>query len=228
MKLSKKNFQYLLPVLVIYAFFIAPLPANAETPFLRQFNQATSAPHLERFGIDGPIRWETNDLLIGFFVPGRKYREAFEQINETFEADAVKLEKELGIRVSVATWWDNHPTPNIFVLLGEPSDIARLSSVVEQRFGVPGFAEEIRNRVRTNRSLCLPVEVFLEGQLSAMVLIVNLKDDPEYCVRRSLIHSLGLVGTLNAGEESILARDSQIDEITELDLKLLRKLYQRD
>ena len=171
------------------------------------------------------VRWHDEKIDISIFVAGKEKGKFLKSLHEEFEKDAHFLSSKSGKTIDLNLWSGGIQKSSIYIFAGSKKDIVEWGSKLDELFG-EGFSEQISELVSREDFLCFSSLTLGKGdKIERSVIVVDRNDHPNYCLRRQLIHSFGLVGTLPIGIDSILVENRVVEFYSILDSVLLKMLY---
>ncbi|WP_299799854.1 DUF2927 domain-containing protein [uncultured Ruegeria sp.] len=212
--------------------FFSVVPAsllNAGADFEHLYQKATDAPReWEQFASVPVFRWEQPVLEISFHVSGPAPAEMLKSMNDEFDADANFLAEKAKKTLNLSLWSKGDQEPEIVVFIGTRKSLWNLVGYVDETLETE-FAKDLVGIRERGESFCSSsLQKTSSGTIKRAVILVDRDERPNYCLRRNLILSFGLVGSLDNGKASILALDQMEEFYTPLDGLLLERLYATD
>ena len=169
--------------------------------------------------------WQDEKVDISFFVAGKEKAQFLRSLDDEFEKDANFLSAKTGKTIELKLWSMGQQNSLIYVFAGNEEDIVEWGPKLDELFDV-SFSTQITSLIHREDILCLSsLALGIGGEIERSVILIDRNDHPNYCLRRQLIHSFGLVGTLPMGVDSILVEDQAVEFYSQLDSVLLKMLY---
>lgn len=205
-------------------FALTSASAGAELPF---FDMATNSAKNHELDEGEKFRWRQNSIKLSFHVLGPSKNEILERLEYGFQKDRSALEQNTGTRIIIGTWDDVDPVSNIFVLVGNRDQLYEAAPYVAKRFrDIDPIVDELNGLYKNGRELCAhAISLGVKNDIIRAVMFVDIDARPNFCMRRNLLAAFGLFGDLPAGVESALSADLSTVKITDLDNRLLRRVY---
>lgn len=186
---------------------------------------ATTPENWEVASASDEFRWKDEKVDIAIFVAGKEKAQFLRSLHEEFEKDANFLSAKSGKTIEIKLWSLGQHNSSIYVFAGSKQDIVEWGPKLDELFE-GGFSTQISDLLSQKGFLCFSsVKLGHYSEIERSVIVVDRNDHPNYCLRRHLIHSFGLVGELPAGVNSILAEDKAVEFYSQLDSVLLKMLY---
>lgn len=172
------------------------------------------------------FRWDASQLKIAFYAEGKNKTEVLAPLSGPFELDRQDIQKASGIEFSFGLWGDTNPDPNIFVLIGNRDELLARADYLDRRFIFSDFVRELTELYESDRPLCTSEVLFDENNTILLAVVtVDTGYRSSYCLRRKLLMSIGIVGTVPDGTHSMLTAYGTDSPMTSLDKSFIRRLY---
>lgn len=219
----------LLKIFVVFSTLFFSSAGNVQSErtgasFDELFRMATQTEYLPtELTNNKPLIWRDPKIRIGLFAEKGTKGSVVRNLSAAFKEDLLFIEEATGIDIQLSSWSDIAPKPSIFIYLGTADQILHAAPAIEMSFNATGYTKDMYRRTSNGESLCIPlVTVKRAGLLDKIVLIVDVNQTPQFCLRRQLIFAFGLVGKLPQDVKSILSTSTHY---TGMDKSLLRVLY---